>query len=182
MDTSNMAGDNATQAIPPPIMWAQRNDKVYLTINVEDVQNPVIKLEETKLFFQGKGGTENKHYELTIEFFKEINPSESKYAVWPRNIPVVVVKKEDGPYWPRLLKENKKQHWLKTDFEKWRDEDDSDAEGPDDSQLEDMMSKLGNFNAGGAGGMGMGGDLAGPPDFGAEEEEDSDDEELPDLE
>lgn len=38
------------------------------------------------------------------------------------------------------------QHWLKTDFNKWRDEDDSDAEGGDDMQLEDMMKQMGNFN------------------------------------
>lgn len=33
-----------------------------------------------------------------------------------------------GPYWERLLKEKTKQHWLKIDFNKWKDEDDSDDE------------------------------------------------------
>ena len=29
----------------------------------------------------------------------------SKYAVLSRHIPMVIVKKEEGPYWPRLLKD-----------------------------------------------------------------------------
>ena len=31
-----------------------------------------------------------------------------------------------------------KAHWLKTDFDKWRDEDDSDAEEGQDMQLEEV--------------------------------------------
>ncbi len=38
-------------------------------------------------------------------------------------------KAEEGPYWERLLKDKTKQHWLKVDFNKWKDEDDSDEEG-----------------------------------------------------
>merc|ERR1711997_482605 len=34
----------------------------------------------------------------------------------------------EGPYWERLLKDKTKQHWLKVDFQKWKDEDDSDEE------------------------------------------------------
>ena len=33
------------------------------------------------------------------------------------------------------------QHWLKTDFNKWRDEDDSDFEDTDDMKLEDVSCK-----------------------------------------
>lgn len=39
-------------------------------------------------------------------------------------------KKEEGPYWERLLKDKTKQHWLKIDFNKWKNEDDSDDEAP----------------------------------------------------
>ena len=40
----------------------------------------------------------------------------------------MLIKSEEGPYWPRLLKESKKCHWLKVDFNKWKDEDESDEE------------------------------------------------------
>jgi len=32
---------------------------------------------------------------------------ESKYVVLPRHIPIMVKKKEDGPYWPHLMKQAK---------------------------------------------------------------------------
>ena len=35
---------------------------------------------------------------------------------------------ESGPYWTRLLEDKTKQHWLKVDFTKWKDEEDSDNE------------------------------------------------------
>jgi len=166
-----MAGDSTTA---PPCVWAQRNDKIYLTINVGDVKDAKIELEETQLHFTGTGGVDKKKYDVTIPFFKAIDTSTSKYLVQPRNIPMVIMKKEDdGEYWPALMKDKKKAHWLKTDFDKWREEDDSDNEGGDDMQLEDMMKNMGNFNAADAG-----------ADFGEDmpEEEDSDDEDLPDLE
>merc|ERR1711976_4156 len=155
---SNMANSR----LHPAVVWAQRNDKLYLTINLEDCKDPTIKLEEDKLYFLSKAGADKKEYEVSIEFFKPINPEESKYTVFPRNIPMLIVKKEDGPYWPRLLKDTSKQHWLKTDFAKWRDEDDSDTEGGqgEDQNFEDMMKQMGSFNAGG-GGMG---DFTPPPE------------------
>ena len=52
----------------------------------------------------------------------------SKYAVRPRVIEFALEKKEIGPYWDRLLAEKVKQHWLKIDFNKWKDEDESDDE------------------------------------------------------
>jgi len=161
-----MAGDSSK---PPAMVWAQRADKVYLTINIEDAKDTKIDLSSDKLVFSGKGGSNDQKYEVTVEFFGELDVDESRYLVQPRNIPMVLMKKEEK-YWDRLLKEKTKVHWLKTDFDKWRDEDDSDFEGGDDMQLEDMMKQMGNFN--GAEGL----------NDAEDEEEDSDDEGLPDLE
>ena len=52
----------------------------------------------------------------------------SKYAVRDRSTEFALMKKEEGPYWERLLKEKTKQHWLKIDFNKWKEEDESDDE------------------------------------------------------
>lgn len=42
-------------------------------------------------------------------------------------------KKETGPYWPRLIKSDKKCHWIKIDFNRWKEEEelDSDVEAND---------------------------------------------------
>ena len=33
-------------------MWAQREDKVYLTIALEDIDKPTITMEENSVFFR----------------------------------------------------------------------------------------------------------------------------------
>lgn len=43
---------SAFSLTPPSVMWAQRADKVYLTINLEDCKSPDIKIDEEKLFFR----------------------------------------------------------------------------------------------------------------------------------
>lgn len=57
---------------------------------------------------------------------------ESKQHVGPRGAVFIIKKKETGPYWPRLIRDAKKPHWLQTDFSKWKDEDDDDLGGGDD--------------------------------------------------
>ena len=42
----------------------------------------------------------------------------------------MLIKANPGPFWKRLLKSQQKYHWLKVDFNKWKDEDDSDDEAP----------------------------------------------------
>ena len=55
-------------------------------------------------------------------------------------------RKEEGPYWERLLKDKTKQHWLKVDFAKWKDEDESDDEngGGGGGDLEEVRRALAN--------------------------------------
>lgn len=63
--------------IPPPIMWAQRTNCLFLTVCLEDCKEPEIRLEPGLVFFKGIGGTEKKHHELTIPLYKEIDPEVS---------------------------------------------------------------------------------------------------------
>jgi prostaglandin-E synthase len=159
---------NATHLPPPPVIWAQRRDKVYVTIQLENTTNPTITLKDSSLYFHGKGGTGNTDHEVLMEFYKEIDPETSKYDVTGRGVKLIIMKKGDKPvFWPHLLKGQKKVHYLKTDFEKWRDEDDSDVDEHDDFNLDEMMQSMGGLQGGGA------------PDLG--DNEDSDDEDLPDL-
>lgn len=123
------------------------------------------------------GGHPPKEYEANLELFDEIKPDESKYINRDRGAEFVLIKAKDGPYWKRLLKDDKKYHWLKVDFNKWKDEDESDNEAGGGTDFEDMMRQMGGLGGGGMGGM---------PDLGDLDEEkdaaDSDDEPLPDLE
>ena len=71
-------------------------------------------------------------------FFQNIL-QKSKFSVGQRVIEFALEKKDgEGPYWTRLVKDAKKQHWLKIDFNKWRDEDESDEEAGGGEGLEQV--------------------------------------------
>ncbi|EHK45396.1 hypothetical protein TRIATDRAFT_169917, partial [Trichoderma atroviride IMI 206040] len=200
------------------VLWAQRSSVadatknfVYLTISVPDVAKDDLKLDvqPTKVTFTGKSATLKNTYHVELELFAEIDPAESKINHTAKNVEMKLQKKElKEEYWPRLLKENKKLHFLKTDFDKWVDEDEQNEAADDDmSKFGDMgkdqshetnnlLSLLGgdfggiDFSklGGGAGGMpdmsAMG--LEGMPDLSSsgvpDSDSDDDDEDIPDLE
>ncbi|XP_074659041.1 prostaglandin E synthase 3-like [Tubulanus polymorphus] len=162
------SGEGQKRIFTPTVLWAQRNDILYITINVEDIRHPDLKLEKDCLSFSCAAGPEEKEYAFKLEFFKDVVPEKSKYQLHKqmRNIPMVIHKADEG-FWDRLVKDEKKYHWIKTDFDKWADEDDSDYESKE-TGFEDMMSQMSSFQA--------------PNEEDFNEEEDSDDEDLPDLE
>ncbi|KAG8193163.1 hypothetical protein JTE90_006991 [Oedothorax gibbosus] len=135
--------DQNIEKRPPPVAWAERNSLLYLSINVTDCKKPEIKLDSKKLYFKGRNG-DDLDFEVTLEFYKEINEQASRFSVKDRGIDFILKKAEEGPYWNRLLKDNNKYHWLKIDFTKWKDEDDSDVDNPDvdEDEMEEMMKKM----------------------------------------
>lgn len=116
------------QVPPPLVVWAQRKYTVFVTFCLEDCKDPVIDVEPQMIHFKGIGGTEKKLHEVTINLYDEIDPSKTSKNAGDRIIELVLVKKQSGPYWPRLVKENTKMHWLKSDFNKWADESDSEED------------------------------------------------------
>ena len=94
-----------------------------LTISVPDVSKDKIQLDiqPTHLDFKGYSESKKGTYAVKLEFYEEIEPSASKTNHTPRDIEFVLQKKElKEEYWPRLLKEKGKVHFLKTDFDKVR--------------------------------------------------------------
>ncbi|XP_073976703.1 cytosolic prostaglandin E synthase isoform X1 [Rhodnius prolixus] len=175
-----MVQENST-ATPPPIMWAQRSGVVFLTVCLEDCKSPIITIEPTRLYFKGIGGTERREHEVDIQLFKEIDPEKSEKFVRDRNIEIVLKKRDaEGGYWPHLTADRTKHHWLKVDFNRWRDEESSDEDdemgggGPGvaggNYDLAEMMKTMGGLGAG-----------DNKPSL-DELETDSDDEDLPGLE
>ncbi|KAL8397403.1 hypothetical protein RB594_004214 [Gaeumannomyces avenae] len=162
-----------------------------LTPEVPDVPPANLKLElkPQGLSFTGRSDTLKKTYHLELEFYAEIDVDESKTHHTPKNVELKLRKKElNDEYWPRLLKDSMKVHFLKTDFDKWVDEDEQNEAAEED------FSNFGG-GGGGMGGMpGMGGNDFGGIDFsklggggmdmpeGDEEEEEESDEDMPPLE
>lgn len=111
-----------------PVLWAQRSSSsdpeknyIYLTIGVPDVPPKSLKLDlkPTGLTFTGTSDTKKTTYHLELEFYGEIDVENSKTHHTPANIQMVLRKKElKEEYWPRLLKDSAKVHFLRTDFDK----------------------------------------------------------------
>jgi hypothetical protein len=190
-------------SVTPEVLWAQRSSTsdpeknyIYLTIGVPDVPPKSLKLDlkPTGLTFTGTSDSKKTTYHLEMEFFSEIDVENSKTHHTPANIQMILRKKElKEEYWPRLLKNPAKVHYLRTDFDKWVDEDEQN-EAPED----DYMSQFGGAGGGlgedgGFGGIdfsklgGGGGDMPGMEGLGAgdaegADEDDEDDDDMPDLE
>jgi prostaglandin-E synthase len=161
----------------PLVLWAQRADCVYVSVQLGDITEEQIKLEKDILTF--KATAQGKVWETSIEFNGNVIPEESSQKNKGREYFFELRKKDPGPFWPRLTKT--KQQNVKVDFSRWKDEDDeSEDEGMggmggmggggkyDDASLEDMMQQMGTGGA----------------DFDPDEgcSDDSDDDDLPELE
>ncbi len=80
-----------------------------------------LDLKPTGLTFSGHSDTKKTTYHLELEFYAEIDVEQSKTFHTARDVELILRKNEaKDEYWPRLLKESKKVHFLKTNFDKVR--------------------------------------------------------------
>lgn len=192
----------STKTTTPEVLWAQRSSDsnpeknyIHITISAPDAPKIDVDLKSTSLTFTGNSDTKNTRYHVELELYGEIDTENSKTHHTSRGVEFVLRKKElKSEYWPRLLKESKRVHFLKTDFDKWVDEDEQDGAVEDDpiggmGGMEGMGGMGGLGGDGGFGGLdfsklpgGAGG--AGGASFGGEgaDELDDEDDEMPDLE
>ncbi|KAL0437612.1 UNVERIFIED_CONTAM: putative protein OsI [Sesamum radiatum] len=167
----------------PEVKWAEREDKVYLTVLLPDAKNAKVNVDPEGTFtFSATAGTDNNLYELKLDLLEKVNVEECKINIGVRNI-FCVLEKAEKKWWGKLLRGNEKApHYVKVDWDKWVDEDDDtgkggpadfDLGGMDFSKFGDMGGMMGGMDGmmGGMGGMGGLGDDAMGDDF-----EDSDDE------
>lgn len=161
----------------PEILWAQRSSEdepeknvVMVTINVPNLPpQPATKIDlsETGFKFHTKvpadkaHGIEEREYAFDLTLFDQIDVENSKISQNAKALYLNLRKKEAKlEYWPRLSKDKIRLHNVKTDFDKWVDEDEQTGNVDD----------FGAMGDGGMGGMdpsmaGMGG-MGGMPGMG----------------
>lgn len=146
----------------PIVKWAQRSDKLFITVELPDAKNVNHKLDpEGKFSFSATAGADNTPYEVEFNLFDKVDVNESKTSTTSRSISYLV-KKAESKWWTRLLKEGGKPPvFLKVDWDKWVDEDEQDEKVGSDMDFGDL--DFSNLNMGGGG------------DFGANEDEGDDD-------
>ncbi|KAK9820424.1 hypothetical protein WJX72_010140 [[Myrmecia] bisecta] len=166
----------STKTSAPPVKWSQRKDVVYLSIDVQDAEQPQVKLDSDdkhgKVSFKGKAkshatGPELHEYSLDLELNGPIDPKQSKISVSGRQVLLCLKKTQEG-HWPRLLAQSGKTPAnITVDWDRWVDEDEEDevkGKEPDLAGMQDFS----NFDTSQF-------DVTG-------DNEDSDDEDLPGLE
>ena len=112
----------------PDLVWAQRKDRLFITIDLPGVTDTNINLTpDGKLTFSGM--VKDQKYEINIDLFKEVIIEDSKWNLKGRNVILNVVKKDqDEEYWTRLTKEKIKHPHIKADWNKWIEEDEEGQE------------------------------------------------------
>jgi hypothetical protein len=127
-------------AINPQLKWAQRKDKVYITIDLIEIKDAKIDIVDEKTM-KFSGSDKNHTYNLELELFDEISKEDSKYVFATRNIFLNLKKKTKGPYWPRLAKNAPKLNFLNVDWNLYIDEDDEEENNTQ------QQPNFGNFGA-----------------------------------
>ncbi|GAB2235463.1 hypothetical protein Droror1_Dr00025888 [Drosera rotundifolia] len=110
----------------PEVLWAQRSNKVYLTIALPDAKDVSVKCEPQGLFCFSGTGVQGDKYDCKLELYGQIVSEGCKTTIGLRNI-LCSVQKEQKGWWKRLLKsEEKPPAYIKVDWNKWCDEDDEE--------------------------------------------------------
>ncbi|EOX95053.1 HSP20-like chaperones superfamily protein isoform 4 [Theobroma cacao] len=138
----------------PEVKWAQRSDKVFITVLLPDSKNAKVNLEPEGVFtFSANAGADNNLYELKLELHDKVNVEESKINIGVRSI-FCILEKAEKVWWNKLLRgDGKTPHYVKVDWDKWVDEDEENGIG--DLDLGGMdFSNFGNMGGMGDGGMG----------------------------
>ncbi|KAI6220587.1 CS domain and HSP20-like chaperone domain-containing protein [Aphelenchoides fujianensis] len=154
----------------PTILWAQRDNILFLTAEVEDMKIEELVVDGNKFLIRGTNGSGSESYEADLELYAAVKGDERRQIATARQVELVIPK-ETAEWWPRLLKKSVKVPWLKVDFNKWVDEDEvaeNDMAGFD----------FNSMNFGGSDMLGAGGGL----DEGESSGSEGDDEEMPPLE
>ncbi|GAA5823091.1 hypothetical protein JCM3770_007093 [Rhodotorula araucariae] len=156
----------------PELLWAQRSSEtdadrnlVFLTINAPELDADYqLTVSGNKLSFKGKThqveskGTastiEHKEYEAELELFDDVE--EKKRALTGKSLQLVLLKKKaQQEYWPRLTKDKVRNNRIRSNFDLWRDEDEQEDEA------DDAADSFGGEGMGGGMPPGMGG-MGGP--------------------
>ncbi|CAM0911369.1 unnamed protein product [Alopecurus aequalis] len=142
----------------PEVRWAQRIEKVYITVQLPDAKDAKVNLEPDGVFsFSATAGTDGNSYESKLDLNDKVNVEASKISAGVRSI-FCIVEKAEAKWWNKLVRDDQKvPHFVKVDWDKWVDEDDDgvdvNVDGMDFSNMGGMGGMPGMEGMGGMGGM-----------------------------
>lgn len=119
----------------PQTRWAQRKDRIFLTLDVFAPKNVQVEFSPSAVLIKGTGslasGAPESDFQHEMKFLHTIDHAACTYKVVGNSVQIFIMKKEKAPYWERLLVEPSKvtKQWLSCDWAYWVDEEEEDALG-----------------------------------------------------
>mmetsp|Transcript_63699 Transcript_63699/g.138598 ORF Transcript_63699/g.138598 Transcript_63699/m.138598 type:complete len:215 (+) Transcript_63699:106-750(+) len=105
----------------PIVKWGQKSDRLFLTIPLKDVQDPMVKFSDGLVEFSAS--SHGDQYEVKLPLLRHIASQNSSYVIHAWNVQLEMPKKRKEPCWKRLLKGKTSHSWLKRDHDKWYTKD-----------------------------------------------------------
>lgn len=127
----------------PIIRWAQSKERLFLTIELSDVQYPTVELTSKRLVFQGfgHGARGEQPYHVDFNFYRPVDIQASSHKVLERYVEFSIAKLAgEHQFWPRLLADEQKPAWLKINFDRWQTEDTSGSEREEQAEIEKFLA------------------------------------------
>eukprot|EP00494_Astrolonche_serrata_P003915 UN03923 len=103
----------------PEVRWAQRIDKVYITVQLPDAKDAKVNLEPDGVFsslplLELMGTPMNRNWILN----DKVNVEASKVSVGVRSI-FCILEKADAKWWNKLVRDDQKApHFVRVDWDK----------------------------------------------------------------
>ncbi|XP_023336938.1 very-long-chain (3R)-3-hydroxyacyl-CoA dehydratase [Eurytemora carolleeae] len=114
----------------PFVYWAQSEEEILLRVDLKNTVDPNINIEEEEIEFAAVGtGSQGEgvNYHFVLEFFLPVQKDSGSLEVNDREVRIKLKKKESD-WWPRLVYAHQKLPWLKVDFDRIKNESDTEEE------------------------------------------------------
>ncbi|KAI8867552.1 HSP20-like chaperone, partial [Ramicandelaber brevisporus] len=112
----------------PQVHWSQRHEHVTLVADVFDLKEYSVEVKnDSKVVAFSASDKADKQYVFELELYGAVSADKIKKSSTGRQV-VIQLDKLEQVWWPRLTKAASKTAWVKTDFARWKDEDESESE------------------------------------------------------
>lgn len=129
------------------VKWAQRKDKLFVTLEVVDAADVKVCIDDRALHVTGNGickvGSDKTTFDTKLALNEAVDRSNSSFKVLGHSVQVLLAKANDG-YWDRLTSTPMKnfRNWLSVDWSLWKDEDDDDGAKVDFGGYGDLSNMM----------------------------------------
>jgi len=107
-DTTGQHSAPAHNVKTPVLLWAQRRDRLLITVALSDPCDPQVSISPTHLSV-ACATPAGERYRTCIELLREVEPEKSHWVATPRGIQLSILKKAVSSGSPRC--ERAKHYW-----------------------------------------------------------------------